>query len=45
MNDYSGSLALQTVASGAPAGLALVVTALAFVLILWLHSGDMSTGF
>ncbi len=46
MNDYSGSLALQTVGIRVRRPVsALVVTALAFVLILWLHSGDMSTRF
>jgi nucleobase:cation symporter-1, NCS1 family len=46
MNDYSGSLALQTVGVRVRRPVsALVVTALAFVLILWLHSGDMSTRF
>ena len=46
MNDYSGSLALQTVGIRVrrPAS-ALVVTALAFVLILWLHTGDISSKF
>ena len=46
MNDYSGSLALQTVGIRVrrPAS-ALVVTALAFVLILWLHTGDTSSRF
>jgi NCS1 family nucleobase:cation symporter-1 len=46
MNDYSGSLALQTVGVRLRRPVsALVVTVLAFVLILWLHSGDMSTRF
>ena len=41
MNDYSGSLALQTVGVRVRRPVsALVVTALAFVLILWLHAGD-----
>ena len=46
MNDYSGSLALQTagVRVRRPVS-ALVVTVLAFALILWLHSGDMSQRF
>ena len=46
MNDYSGSLALQTIGIRVrrPAS-ALVVTALAFVLILWLHSGDTALRF
>ena len=44
MNDYSGSLALQTVGVRVRRPVsALVVTALAFALILWLHSGDMSS--
>ncbi|MGE5695135.1 MAG: purine-cytosine permease family protein [Candidatus Sericytochromatia bacterium] len=46
MNDYSGSLALQTVGVRLRRPVsAVVVTALAFALILWLHSGDMSTRF
>lgn len=46
MNDYSGSLALQTVGVRVRRPVsALVVTALAFALILWLHSGDMSARF
>jgi NCS1 family nucleobase:cation symporter-1 len=46
MNDYSGSLALQTVGIRVRRPFsALVVTALAFVLILWLHSGNMSSRF
>ena len=46
MNDYSGSLALQTVGIRVRRPVsALVVTALAFVLILWLHSGNMSSRF
>jgi NCS1 family nucleobase:cation symporter-1 len=46
MNDYSGSLALQTIGIRVrrPAS-ALVVTALAFVLILWLHSSDTAPRF
>ncbi len=41
MNDYSGSLALQTlgVRVRRPVS-AVVVTVLAFALILWLHAGD-----
>jgi len=46
MNDYSGSLALQTVGVRVRRPVsALVVTVLAFALILWLHSGDMSSRF
>jgi len=46
MNDYSGSLALQTVGIRLRRPVsALVVTALAFALILWLHSGNMSSRF
>jgi len=46
MNDYSGSLALQTIGIRVRRPVsALVVTALAFVLILWLHAGDMSSKF
>ena len=46
MNDYSGSLALQTVGVRVRRPVsALVVTVLAFALILWLHSGDMSQRF
>jgi nucleobase:cation symporter-1, NCS1 family len=46
MNDYSGSLALQTVGIRVRRPLsALVVTVLAFALIMWLHSGDMSMRF
>ena len=46
MNDYSGSLALQTlgVRVRRPVS-ALVVTTLAFGLILWLHTGDTATRF
>jgi NCS1 family nucleobase:cation symporter-1 len=46
MNDYSGSLALQTVGIRVRRPIsALVVTVLAFALIMWLHAGDMSTRF
>jgi NCS1 family nucleobase:cation symporter-1 len=46
MNDYSGSLALQTVGVRLRRPVsACVVTVLAFVLILWLHHGDMSAKF
>ena len=46
MNDYSGSLALQTIGVRVrrPAS-AVIVTALAFVLILWLHAVDTATRF
>jgi NCS1 family nucleobase:cation symporter-1 len=46
MNDYSGSLALQTVGVRVRRPLsALVVTVIAFTLILWLHSGDTASRF
>ena len=46
MNDYSGSLALQTVGIRVRRPLsALVVTVIAFFLILWLHSGDSASRF
>ena len=46
MNDYSGSLALQTLGVRMRRPLSsLVVTALAFGLILWLHSGDTAARF
>jgi NCS1 family nucleobase:cation symporter-1 len=46
MNDYSGSLALQTVGVRVRRPVsAVVVTVLAFVLILWLHSGDTASRF
>lgn len=46
MNDYSGSLALQTmgVRVRRPVS-AVVVTVLAFFLILWLHGADTATRF
>lgn len=46
MNDYSGSLALQTIGIrvARPVG-AVVVTIAAFALIMWLHSGDLATNF
>jgi nucleobase:cation symporter-1, NCS1 family len=46
MNDYSGSLALQTIGVRVrrPAS-AVVVTVLAFLLIMWLHSGDTASRF
>jgi len=46
MNDYSGSLALQ--AAGARIRrpyVAVVVTALAFALTLWLHTGNLTSKF
>lgn len=46
MNDYSGSLALQTVGVRVRRPVsAVVVTVLAFALILWLHSGDTASRF
>jgi NCS1 family nucleobase:cation symporter-1 len=46
MNDYSGSLALQTVGVRVRRPLsALVVTVIAFFLILWIHGGDTSSRF
>ncbi|QRP44654.1 cytosine permease [Amycolatopsis sp. FDAARGOS 1241] len=46
MNDYSGSLALQTVGVRLRRPVsAVVVTVLAFALILWMHSGDLSAKF
>jgi len=46
MNDYSGSLALQTLGVRVRRPVSsLVVTALAFGLILWLHTGDTATRF
>jgi nucleobase:cation symporter-1, NCS1 family len=46
MNDYSGSLALQTVGVRVRRPVsALVVTVIAFFLILWLHSGDVASHF
>ena len=46
MNDYSGSLALQTVGVRLRRPVsAVVVTVLAFALILWMHSGDLATKF
>jgi nucleobase:cation symporter-1, NCS1 family len=46
MNDYSGSLALQTIGIRVrrPAA-AVVVTALAFVLIMWLHTANTASRF
>ena len=46
MNDYSGSLALQTIGVRVRRQLsAIIVTVLAFVLILWLHAADTATRF
>ena len=46
MNDYSGSLALQTVGVRVRRPVsALVVTVLAFFLILWIHGGNTSSRF
>lgn len=46
MNDYSGSLALQTLGVRVRRPFSsLMVTALAFGLILWLHTGDTATRF
>jgi NCS1 family nucleobase:cation symporter-1 len=46
MNDYSGSLALQTVGIRLRRPVsACVVTVAAFALILWLHNGNMATKF
>jgi NCS1 family nucleobase:cation symporter-1 len=46
MNDYSGSLALQTVGVKLRRPVsAVMVTVLAFALILWMHSGDLSSKF
>jgi NCS1 family nucleobase:cation symporter-1 len=46
MNDYSGSLALQTIGVRVRRPVsAIVVTLIAFGLILWLHSGDTASRF
>lgn len=46
MNDYSGSLALQTIGVRVRRPLsAVVVTVAAFVLILWLHAADTASRF
>ncbi len=46
MNDYSGSLALQTVGVRVRRPIsALVVTFIAFFLILWMHGGNTSSRF
>lgn len=46
MNDYSGSLALQTIGVRVrrPAS-AVVVVVIAFALIMWLHGGDVAARF
>jgi NCS1 family nucleobase:cation symporter-1 len=46
MNDYSGSLALQTVGIRVRRPVsAVVVTVIAFFLILWMHGGDTASRF
>src|SRR6476620_117362 len=46
MNDYSGSLALQTIGVRVRRpGSAVVVTVIAFALILWLHGGEPASRF
>ncbi|WNG90896.1 cytosine permease [Mycobacterium sp. ITM-2016-00318] len=46
MNDYSGSLALQTIGVRVRRPIsAVVVTAIAFALILWLHGGETASRF
>ena len=46
MNDYSGSLALQTVGVRVRRPVsAVVVVVIAFALIMWLHSGDLASRF
>ncbi|WAL65389.1 cytosine permease [Amycolatopsis cynarae] len=46
MNDYSGSLALQTIGVRLRRPVsAVVVTVIAFGLILWMHSGNLSSKF
>jgi NCS1 family nucleobase:cation symporter-1 len=46
MNDYSGSLALQTIGVRVRRPVsAVIVTVLAFALILWLHAADTATRF
>ena len=46
MNDYSGSLALQTIGVRVRRPVsAVVVTVIAFALILWLHGGDTASRF
>ena len=46
MNDYSGSLALQTIGVRVRRPVsAVIVTVLAFLLILWLHAAETATRF
>jgi NCS1 family nucleobase:cation symporter-1 len=46
MNDYSGSLALQTIGVKVRRPVsAIVVTVIAFALILWLHGGETASRF
>jgi len=46
MNDYSGSLALQTVGVKVRRPVsAVVVVVIAFALIMWLHAGDLASRF
>ncbi|AFM17749.1 purine-cytosine permease-like transporter [Mycolicibacterium chubuense NBB4] len=46
MNDYSGSLALQTIGVRVRRPVsAIIVTTLAFALILWLHAADTASRF
>jgi nucleobase:cation symporter-1, NCS1 family len=46
MNDYSGSLALQTIGIRVRRPVsAVIVTAMAFALILWLNAADTATRF
>ena len=46
MNDYSGSLALQTIGVRVRRPIsAVVVTVIAFALILWLHAGETASRF
>ncbi len=46
MNDYSGSLAMQTTGLRVRRPVsAAVVAAMAFALIMWLHAGDLATRF
>ncbi|MDQ0377897.1 purine-cytosine permease family protein [Amycolatopsis thermophila] len=46
MNDYSGSLALQTIGVRVRRPVsAVVVTVIAFALIMWMHDGDLASKF
>ncbi|NIH83041.1 purine-cytosine permease family protein [Amycolatopsis viridis] len=46
MNDYSGSLALQTIGVRLRRPVsAVVVTVIAFALIMWMHGGDLASKF